>query len=234
MSSDDLPTDGTLTVPGLAKPERAERARAVAYSAAAAGLALFVALIAYNGVSDVIGAFAVGGPWLPAVALFHLAPLVANAAAWCYLLPEPPHVGFGSLVRARWISESVNGLLPVMQIGGNVVRARLLIRRGLKSATAGPSSARNSAPCSACLPTRNGSGSMTPRSASGTTAIASASHLEPGLRPAPAIAGAMRRVESCIREPSLENERVASSWRGAFRCSSSSPPWRTVEPAGLR
>jgi putative membrane protein len=138
MNPDRFPNDGTFAVPGMAKPERDERRRAVAYFATA-GLALFTALIAYNGAEEVVRALAVAGPALPGVALLHLVPLVANAAGWRCLLPRTQSVGIGPIVRARWISESVNGLLPAMQIGGNVVRARLLVRRGVPLAIAGAS-----------------------------------------------------------------------------------------------
>jgi putative membrane protein len=39
----------------------------------------------------------------------------------------------------RWISESVNALLPVAQVGGELVRARLLATRGVPGAVAGAS-----------------------------------------------------------------------------------------------
>ena len=38
---------------------------------------------------------------------------------------------------ARWIGESVNGLLPVLQVGGNIVKASLLARTGVGGAVAG-------------------------------------------------------------------------------------------------
>jgi putative membrane protein len=41
------------------------------------------------------------------------------------------------MLQARWIGESINGLLPVLQVGGNVVKARLIAARGVASATAG-------------------------------------------------------------------------------------------------
>jgi putative membrane protein len=40
---------------------------------------------------------------------------------------------------ARWICESVNQLLPVMQVGGNIARAQMLTRRGMEAAEAGAS-----------------------------------------------------------------------------------------------
>jgi putative membrane protein len=43
------------------------------------------------------------------------------------------------MLRARWIGESVNGLLPVLQVGGNVVKAQLIAARGVDVPSAGAS-----------------------------------------------------------------------------------------------
>jgi putative membrane protein len=105
---------------------------------AVAGLALFVGVIAWQGAAQVLAALAAAGPWLLLVAAYHLAPLVANAAGWRRLLPAGGP-GLATVTRARWIAESVNGLLPVAQIGGNVARATVLARRGVPAGTAGAS-----------------------------------------------------------------------------------------------
>ncbi|MBX3028322.1 flippase-like domain-containing protein [bacterium] len=107
--------------------------------AAAGGAALFVAVLRSQGVGAVVAALAVAGPALLPIAAFHAVPLLANALGWRRLLPPAAPVGLGALVHARWISESVNGLLPVAQIGGNVVRATLLARRGVAGGAAGAS-----------------------------------------------------------------------------------------------
>ena len=44
-----------------------------------------------------------------------------------------------SLLRKRWIGASINSLLPVAQLGGEFVRARLLARSGTAGAAAGAS-----------------------------------------------------------------------------------------------
>ncbi len=43
------------------------------------------------------------------------------------------------MIRARWIGESINDLLPVLQMGGNVVKAWLLADRGVPVGLAGAS-----------------------------------------------------------------------------------------------
>jgi putative membrane protein len=107
--------------------------------AAALGLSLFVALIAYHGVGQVAAAVAVAGWGVILVSAAHAGPLLANAVGWRRLLANPHRVPLAAVVWSRWIAESVNGLLPVMQIGGNVVRAQLISRHGVPAAAAGAS-----------------------------------------------------------------------------------------------
>ncbi len=111
----------------------------LAYPGLIAGLALFTAVLAYQGVHEVGAALAVAGPGLLVVALFHLVPMLADALGWRALVTSDARPGVGTMVLSRWVGESVNSLLPVVQVGGNVVKARLLARRGVPGATAGAS-----------------------------------------------------------------------------------------------
>ncbi len=104
-----------------------------------AGLGLFVAILAHQGMRDVGAALAGAGPGLLVVALFHVVPMLGDALAWRALLAHAIRPGLGVMLLARWVAESVNGLLPALQIGGNVARARLLVRRGVPGADAGAS-----------------------------------------------------------------------------------------------
>ena len=102
-----------------------------------AGLVLFVAVLANQGVRDVSAALAAAGPGLLVVALFHLAPMLGDALGWRALFSSPVRPPVSLMLFARWIGESVNGLLPVLQVGGNVAKARVLVRRGVPGAVAG-------------------------------------------------------------------------------------------------
>ncbi|MBV9111933.1 MAG: flippase-like domain-containing protein [Hyphomicrobiales bacterium] len=67
---------------------------------------------------------------LVAVVLFHLTQIAFSAAAWRVLFGSTaPRPSFSFYMIARWIREAVNNLLPVAQIGGEFVGARLLNRR---------------------------------------------------------------------------------------------------------
>jgi len=103
------------------------------------GIALFVGIIVYEGVGEVAGALSIAGWGLLVVAGFHLVPLFGDAIGWRCLLATRSSVPIRTVVYARWIGESVNGLLPVAQVGGSVVKANLVARRGVPGAFAGAS-----------------------------------------------------------------------------------------------
>ena len=102
-----------------------------------AGLALFLAVLAHGGARDVGAALVAVGPGLLVVALFHVVPMLGDALGWRVLFSPGLRPPVSLMLFARWIGESVNGLLPVLQVGGNVAKARALVRRGVPGAVAG-------------------------------------------------------------------------------------------------
>jgi len=92
------------------------------------GLALAVVLFAREDASRIVALVIAAGPGLMLAGLFHVLPMIANACAWRRLMPdlERPHVRV--LAWATWIRESVNGLLPVARIGGEIVAYRIVRR----------------------------------------------------------------------------------------------------------
>ncbi|MFD1561348.1 flippase-like domain-containing protein [Paraburkholderia silviterrae] len=95
------------------------------------GTALFIALLAWQGLGSVTGALAVAGWGLALVAAFHLVPLALDAGAIAVLFRKSDQVGRRDALLARWSGESVNSLLPAGQIGGPVVMVRQLAQRGV-------------------------------------------------------------------------------------------------------
>lgn len=122
-----------------AAPAMMAGVRRVVYPGFAVGVALFTALLVHEGVGEVVAALAVGGWGLLGVALFHLGPMLADAVGWRALLPAVRRPAVSTMLFARWVGESVNGLLPAMQIGGNIAKARVLLRRGVPGVTSGAS-----------------------------------------------------------------------------------------------
>ena len=103
------------------------------------GVALFVAVLVWQGIDDVSEALRRAGWGIIAIALLHLPPLWADATGWRHLIPARQQPRRRTMIRARWIGESINDLLPVLQMGGNVVKARLIALRGVPVSKAGAS-----------------------------------------------------------------------------------------------
>jgi putative membrane protein len=111
----------------------------MAYPGLVAGLLLFVALVVRQGVDEVVSAVAVAGSGLLVVALFHVVSMLPHALGWRVLIARGQQPLVGTMLFGRWIGESVNSLLPVMQVGGNVAKARFLARRGVPGEAAAAS-----------------------------------------------------------------------------------------------
>jgi putative membrane protein len=108
--------------------------------AALAGLFLAAGLIVYYGFGAVSQALLTAGWGMVAITLFHLVPMTFSGLAWRSLLKTTREVPpLGVFVWARWIREAVNSLLPVAQIGGELVGARVLTFRGAEAGVAGGS-----------------------------------------------------------------------------------------------
>ena len=121
------------------KPLRGILRSRAAYAGLAVGVALFAAVIAWQGIHDVTAALGRAGWWIIAIALLHLPPLWADAMGWRSLIPPGQQPRRRTMIRARWIGESINDLLPVLQMGGNVVKAWLLVGRAVQVGRAGAS-----------------------------------------------------------------------------------------------
>lgn len=95
-----------------------------------------IALVGWFG-AHAIGSEVLEAGWaIPATLALHLVQLHLSAIAWRISvgLPAPKlRVYF----RLRWIREAVNSLLPVAQMGGNLVGIRMLAQRGVPGAVAG-------------------------------------------------------------------------------------------------
>ena len=100
------------------------------------GFLLVVFLIVDSGAADVARAMLVLGGWLVPITLFRLVPLSFDALSWRELLPASSRPEIFSIVWMRWIRESINALLPVAGVGGDIASARLVHRRGVPGAKA--------------------------------------------------------------------------------------------------
>lgn len=100
------------------------------------GLAFAAYLVADIGAAQILEAMRKIGWGLAAIAVFHVVPMHLANLSWRELLPRASRPGAGKLLWIRWIRESINSLLPVMQVGGDLVCARLVHRAGVPAVSA--------------------------------------------------------------------------------------------------
>ena len=95
---------------------------------AIAGLALAAVLFARENVDAILALLRTAGAGLLVASVVHLFPMMLNTAAWQRLFPPSHRPGFAHLLQATWTRESVNALLPVMRVGGEIVAYRIVRR----------------------------------------------------------------------------------------------------------
>ncbi len=95
-----------------------------------------IALVAYFG-AQTIGAEVLRAGWaIPLTTALLFLQLWLSAVAWRIAVgSSQPRLGHW--FRIRWIREAVNSMLPVAQLGGNIVGIRLLVHRGVPGPLAG-------------------------------------------------------------------------------------------------
>jgi putative membrane protein len=90
------------------------------------GIAACVFIFTRHDWGDVWQAVTLIGWGLAVIILWRFVSLMVASAAWRLLFIPGLRPKFGITLIARWVCESVNGLLPVAQVGGELARARLL------------------------------------------------------------------------------------------------------------
>ncbi len=103
------------------------------------GLSVSIALVAYYSLPEICGAIWRIGWRLSLIVVIHIAAVVLCGLAWRVLFGSESMVRAMLLISLRWIRESVNTLLPVARVGGDVIGGRLLVMRGTKPSMAGAS-----------------------------------------------------------------------------------------------
>ncbi len=104
-----------------------------------AGLAVATLLVAWQGFGDVGAALLALGAGVLLLPLAYLPDLLLTTEAWRRLFRANRVPSFGTALRALWIGNSVDALLPTASIGGPVVRVRLLMQSGAAGVDAGAS-----------------------------------------------------------------------------------------------
>ena len=102
------------------------RIRRASWIGLSVGVALAVALVAWQGAGTVTNLLASTSWKLLLVAGFAVPQLLLASTSWRLLFPAGGAPRFGLVFLAMWIGVSINLMLPVANLGGDVVRARLL------------------------------------------------------------------------------------------------------------
>lgn len=95
------------------------------------GLAALGFLVAANDPAEIAALLVAAGWGMLLVFALRLPQILFAALGWAPLIEDPRRPGWAALLRMRWIRDAVNALLPVAQVGGEFVRAQLLVRRGV-------------------------------------------------------------------------------------------------------
>lgn len=103
---------------------------------ALAGFGLACWVIWQQDFSEVWQLLSAAGFGLLLAAFTHIPSMILNAHAWAMLMPGHGRPGLAGMVFQVWVRESVNSLLPVGRVGGELVCYRLLRRQGVRAAPA--------------------------------------------------------------------------------------------------
>lgn len=103
------------------------------------GLAILVYLVLANGGAAIETAIVSAGFGILWVVAAHFPQSLFSSLGWRALVPARRKPSAASFFGFRLIRESINGLLPVGQVGGEFVNVRLLGQRGVPLSTAGAS-----------------------------------------------------------------------------------------------
>ena len=107
--------------------------------AALIGLLAAIWLFWRDNPGAVLALMQAAGAGLVLAALVHVLPMLASSRNWQTLIRDPQKPDIPGMLHLVWIRESINNLLPVARVGGEIVSFRLMRRRGLRASTAGAS-----------------------------------------------------------------------------------------------
>lgn len=112
------------------------RLRRLMTGGALAGMAILTALVLRSGLPEILTHLRIAGWTLLWVIPARLLSLSLDATAWKALLSDRPRATRPWLVWIAAVRDSVNNLLPVARVGGEVAGVRLLMGRGIPAALA--------------------------------------------------------------------------------------------------
>ncbi|MDX2027725.1 MAG: flippase-like domain-containing protein [Alphaproteobacteria bacterium] len=100
------------------------------------GLAAATGIIIANGYQQILAALAQAGWGIIWASLFHLVPMTCCIIGWRALMPERQRPSHAFFLYVLWLRTSMNNLLPVARIGGEILAARVMIKHGIRNTSA--------------------------------------------------------------------------------------------------
>lgn len=100
------------------------------------GLFAVTGFIAWTGFEQVLAALSVAGFGIIWASLFHLVPMIACILGWQALLPGRVKATKLFMLYVLWIRASINNLMPVARIGGEIISVRVMIKHGMRKSPA--------------------------------------------------------------------------------------------------
>jgi len=96
------------------------------FALGAAGLALFIILLVRHNVGSILDAVAQAGWGILAVFAAHAFSRLFDTLSWRALLSKEHRPALWRLLLIHWIGDSVSAMLPVAQVGGEIIRVQML------------------------------------------------------------------------------------------------------------
>jgi len=103
------------------------------------GLLMALWLVWHDDPRAVLALIRAAGAGLILAGFVHVLPMLANAKDWQTLIPGNNPPSLAQMFRLVWIRESVNSMLPVARIGGEIVSFRLMQHQGVNASAAAAS-----------------------------------------------------------------------------------------------
>jgi len=95
------------------------------------GIAVVIGLVVWSGIDSIAHAVASVGWGILLVVMVRVFTVSVAGAGWQPLFPPPHNPGLAACVLIRFIREATNALLPLMQVGGDLIGARLITFYGV-------------------------------------------------------------------------------------------------------
>jgi len=100
------------------------------------GLAVATFVIVWSGYEQVLVALGQAGWGIIWTSLFHLVPMILCVIGWQALMPGRTRPSWLFFLYVLWYRASVNNLMPVARIGGEILAVRVMMKHGVRKSLA--------------------------------------------------------------------------------------------------